>query len=116
MTNLMALRDALRQFAGERDWEKFHSPKNLSMALAAETGELVEKFQWMSEEASCSLTSTLRQEIGEEVADVLLYLLLLADKCDIDLMDAAEQKLQKNRMRYPADKVRGSSRKYSDYE
>lgn len=115
MSDLTILRDALRQFAKERDWDQFHSPKNLSMALAGETGELVEKFQWMSEEASYTLTSKLRQEIGEEVADVLLYLVRLADKCDIDLLDAAEQKLQANRLKYPADKVRGSSKKYSDY-
>jgi dCTP diphosphatase len=115
MSNLTALRDALRQFAKEREWDQFHSPKNLAMALAGEAGELIEKFQWMSEEASYNLTGDLRQAIAEEAADVLLYLVRLADKCDIDLMDAAEQKLHANQLKYPADKVRGSSKKYSDY-
>ncbi len=115
MRDLTALRDALRDFARERDWDQFHSPKNLVMALAGETGELIEKLQWVSEEASYQLADNLRQEIEEEIADVLIYLVRLADKCDIDLMDAAERKLEKNRKRYPADKVRGSSKKYSDY-
>ena len=70
----------------------------------------------MSEKESYDLTNNLRQQIGEELADVLLYLIRLADKCDIDLMNAAEQKIQKNRLRYPANQVRGSSKKYSDYE
>jgi dCTP diphosphatase len=115
MSELIKLRDALRAFAKERDWDQFHSPKNLAMALAGETGELIEKLQWMSEEDSYHLTNSLRQEIGEEIADVFLYLVRLADKCDIDLMDVAEQKLQRNRLKYPADKVHGSSKKYSDY-
>ena len=115
MSDLTALRDALREFAKERDWDQFHSPKNLAMALAGETGELIEKFQWMSEEESRNLTNNLRQQVGEELADVLLYLVRLADKCDIELLEAAQQKLQKNRQKYPVDKVRGSPKKYSDY-
>ena len=116
MKDLTELRNVLRDFARERDWDQFHSPKNLAMALGGETGELIEKFQWMSEKESYDLTNNLRQQIGEELADVLLYLIRLADKCDIDLMNAAEQKIQKNRLRYPANQVRGSSKKYSDYE
>jgi dCTP diphosphatase len=116
MNDLIELRNVLRDFAKERDWDQFHSPKNLSMALAVEMGELIEKFQWMSEEASCHLSDDLRFEIAEEIADVLIYLVQLADKCEIDLIDATKQKLQKNRLKYPAEKVRGKSNKYSDYK
>lgn len=116
MNNLIELRDALREFAKERDWDQFHSPKNLAMALAGETGELIEKFQWMSEEASQQLSNDLRQHVSDEVADVLIYLVRRADKCDIDLMDAATSKLEKTRIKFPAEKVRGSAKKYSDYK
>ena len=115
MSSLTALRNALREFANERDWDQFHSPKNLAMAVAGEAGELIERFQWMSEEASYKLTNELRQDVSDEIADVLIYLVRLADKCDIDLLRAAEQKLQKNRLKYPADRVRGSSKKYTEY-
>lgn len=103
----------LREFARERDWEQFHSPKNLAMALTVEAAELMEIFQWLSTEDSCRLDSQQRQQAREELADVLLYLCRLADVLDIDLAGAAEEKLQLNAAKYPADEVRGSSAKRS---
>ena len=112
---LILLRDALRDFAAERDWEQFHTPRNLAVALTVEAGELLEHFQWMDEAASAQLSADKRVQIGEEIADVLLYLLRLSDKLQVDLADAAWRKLQINAQKYPADKVRGSSRKYTEY-
>ena len=112
---LISLRDALRDFAAERDWEQFHTPRNLAVALTVEAGELLEHFQWMDEAASAQLSADKRVQIGEEMADVLLYLLRLSDKLQVDLADAAWRKLQINALKYPADKVRGSSRKYTEY-
>ena len=112
---LILLRDALRDFAAERDWEQFHTPRNLAVALTVEAGELLEHFQWMDEAASAQLSADKRVQIGEEMADVLLYLLRLSDKLQVDLAGAAWRKLQSNAQKYPADKVRGSSRKYTEY-
>ena len=112
---LITLRDALRAFAAERDWEQFHTPRNLAVALTVEAGELLEHFQWMEELASTQLDAGRRQQIGEEMADVLLYLIRLSDKLDVDLADAARRKLQLNAQKYPAEKVRGSSKKYTEY-
>jgi hypothetical protein len=112
---LLTLRDALRAFAAERDWEQFHTPRNLAVALSVEAGELLEHFQWMDEGASAQLPADKRVQIGEEMADVLLYLIRLSDKLGVDLADAAQRKLQLNAVKYPAEKVRGSSRKYTEY-
>ena len=112
--SLRELRDALRRFAAERDWEQFHSPKNLAMALSVEAAELLEHFQWLSEDASTRLEGAELDEIGQEMADVLLYLIRLADKLDLDLLQAALRKMQLNEAKYPADKARGNSRKYSE--
>ncbi len=109
------LKQALRDFAKERDWEQFHSPKNLAMALAGETGELLECFQWLSEAQSASLSPEQKQAVSEEIADVQLYLIRLADKLDINIHDACEAKMKLNAEKYPADKVRGSSAKYDTY-
>ena len=114
-SELTLLRDRLRDFAAERDWEQFHSPKNLSMALMVEVAEIMEHFQWLSEADSTTATAVNQQAVSEELADVLLYLVRLADRLDIDLFDAATRKLEKNAVKYPADQVRGSSKKYSDY-
>ena len=113
---LVALRDALRRFAEERDWEQFHSPKNLAMALVAEAGELVEQFQWLSEADSYAPSDSQRRAIEDELADVMIYLIRLADKLGMDLVCAAEKKLEQNHQKYPVDRVRGSARKYTDYE
>ena len=105
---------ALKQFAKDRDWHQFHSPKNLVMALTGEVGELTEIFQWMTEEQSRSATSDAKttQQIKDELADVMLYLIRLSSVLGIDMNEAVTQKLQRNAEKYPADKVRGSSQKY----
>ncbi len=111
---LADLRLKLRRFAAERDWDQFHSPKNLAMALSVEAAELLEHFQWLSDAASATLEPGTRAEVSEELADVLLYLVRLADKLDVDLAVAASEKLKLNASKYPADKARGSSKKYSE--
>lgn len=105
----------LREFAQARDWEKFHSPKNLVMALTVEAAELQEIFQWLNESQAAALDAIQRERVAEEMADVLLYLCRLADVVKIDLQQAALAKLQRNAEKYPADAVRGSAAKYSDY-
>ena len=114
MTELETLRQQLRDFASARDWGQFHSPKNLAMALSAEAGELLEVFQWLTEEQSRALTDDARAAASEEIADVLLYLIRLADQLDIDPMAAAQRKLEANDRKYPADKARGSNKKYTE--
>ena len=114
MTDLENLREQLRRFAAERDWDQFHSPKNLAMALSAEAGELLEAFQWLSEEQSRRLSPEALEAASEEIADVLLYLVRLSDKLGIDPIAVARRKLEKNAERYPADKARGNSRKYTE--
>jgi len=100
-TDLQQLTDALRVFAKARDWEQFHSPKNLASALSVEAAELLEHFQWLTEAQSRSLPPEKRAEVGAEMADVLLYLLQLADKLGIDLVDAARRKMVVNAHKYP---------------
>jgi dCTP diphosphatase len=111
---LLELRDRLRAFAAERDWEQFHSPKNLAIALSVEAAELLEHFQWLREDGSQRLPAADRARVREELADVLLYLVRLSDRLGIDLVAAARDKIVLNARKYPADKVRGSSRKYTD--
>jgi NTP pyrophosphatase (non-canonical NTP hydrolase) len=112
---LVALAERLRQFAADRDWEQFHSPKNLAMALVGEAGELAAEFQWLTEEQSARPNAAQLARIQAECADVLNYLVRLSDKLGIDLVAAAHAKIDDNAKRYPADKVRGSSRKYNEY-
>jgi dCTP diphosphatase len=112
--SLRELRDALRQFAADRDWDQFHSPKNLAIALCVEAAELLEHFQWASDADSAALAPKARTMIEEEVADVLLYLVRLADKLDIDLVAAATEKMKLNAAKYPVEKARGSSKKYTE--
>jgi dCTP diphosphatase len=114
MNDLDTLRARLREFAAARDWEQFHSPKNLAMALAAEAGELLEVFQWMSEAQSRALESTEKSAAAQEMADVLLYLVRLADVTGVDLIEAARHKIEINADKYPADKARGTRRKYTE--
>ena len=114
--SLEALRDRLREFARERDWDQFHTPKNLSMALIAEAAELVEHFQWVEGDKSHLLEEKVRPAVEEEIADILIYLVRIADKLSIDLYRAAERKIAINARKYPADRVRGSARKYTEYE
>lgn len=114
--SLEQLRVHLAEFARERDWDQFHSPKNLAMALAGEAGELLEHFQWLTEEDSARIGEQKRFAVSLELADVLIYLIRLADKLDIDLIRSAEQKIVINEGRYPAARVRGSARRAEEYE
>lgn len=116
LESIEQLRDALRAFAAERDWDQFHSPKNLSMALTVEAGELQEHFQWLSEAASSALAGEELAAVGAEMADVFIYLVRLADKLGVDLLQVAAAKLEVNARRYPADQVRGSARKYCEFK
>ena len=112
---LRDLRDELRAFAAARDWDQFHSPRNLATALAVEAAELLEPFQWLTDEQSRSLPPDTRAAVEEELADVLLYLVRLADKLDVDLAAAARAKIVRNGEKYPVEKARGSSRKYDAF-
>jgi len=114
--SLLDLRDRLRAFADARDWHQFHTPKNLAMALVGEAAEVVEHFQWLSPEASEALPEATRREVSHELADVLLYLVRLADRLEIDLAEAALEKLAINARRYPVDKAYGRSDKYDRLE
>ncbi|WEN41788.1 hypothetical protein CKCBHOJB_01363 [Thauera sp. GDN1] len=109
---LSELRDELRRFAAEREWERFHTPKNLAMALSGEAGELIEHFQWLSAEQSASLPAPEREAVALEMADVLLYLVRMADVLGIDLADAARRKMAINARRYPVELARGRADKY----
>lgn len=104
---LSELRDALRRFADERDWNQFHTPKNLAAALAVEAAELLEHYQWTE-------TAADPAKVREELADVLLYLIRLADRLEVDLVAAARDKIALNARKYPVEKARGSARKYTD--
>jgi len=112
--SLLELREALRRFAADREWEPFHTPKNLAMALAGEAGEVIEHFQWLTAEQSSALPAPVRAEVAHELADVLLYLVRLADVLDIDLADAARAKMAINADRYPVARARGSAMKYDE--
>ncbi|MGD9870384.1 MAG: nucleotide pyrophosphohydrolase [Thauera sp.] len=107
------LREAMRRFTSARDWGQFHTPKNLAMALAGEAGELIEHFQWLTPEQSARLPDDTRAEVALEMADVLLYLVRLADVLDIDLADAARRKIRMNDTRYPVERARGRADKYN---
>src|ERR1700752_4018975 len=104
---LLELRDALRSFAAERDWDQFHSPKNLASALTVEAAELLEQFQWLTEEQSRILPEEMKSRVSDEMADVLLYLVRLADRLDVELISAARAKMARNAAKYPVDKSRG---------
>jgi len=114
-SDLLLLRDKLRAFAEARDWEQFHTPKNLSMALMVEVAELMEHFQWLTGAQSESLAPADKAAVAEELADVLLYLVRLSDRLGVDLREAALNKIEKNALKYPAEQVRGSAKKYNEY-
>lgn len=113
--SLEALRQRLDAFTRVRDWQQFHTPKNLSMALIAEAAELVEHFQWLTAEESTALAPEKLEEVRLEMADTLIYLVRMADRLGVDLVRAANDKIDINDRRYPADKVRGSNRKAGEY-
>lgn len=114
--SLENLRLRLAAFASARDWDQFHSPKNLSMALIAEAAELVEHFQWLSEAASQALGPAKHAEVRLELADILIYLIRIADKLGVDLIAAANDKIVLNEARYPAERVRGDARRAEEYD
>jgi NTP pyrophosphatase (non-canonical NTP hydrolase) len=109
------LRDAIKAFIGERDWGQFHSPKNLAMALSVEVAEIVEHFQWLTEEQSRNLPPEKLAEVREEIGDVMIYLTELADKLGIDPVEAAKAKVEINSKKYPAALVKGNASKYTEY-
>ena len=114
--SLERLNARLLRFAQERDWEQFQSPKNLAMALAGEAGELLEHFQWLTEEQSANLSPEKQRAVSHELADILNYLVRLAQRLDIDLLAATDEKIAINERRYPAEKVRGDARRASEYK
>lgn len=107
--------EQIRTFARERDWEQYHSPKNLSMALSVEAGETVEIFQWMTQEQSRTLNTETLARLQDEIGDVMIYLTGLADKFGLDPVNLAKRKLTINARKYPADIVRGKAKKYTEY-
>ena len=115
-SDIKQLQQTLTEFAQQRDWEQFHTPKNLAMALSGEVGELLEIFQWLTPEQSQQLSPEKKQHASEEIADVMMYLLRLADKCDIDVMQACQEKIQQNAAKYPISKCYGSAKKYNELE
>ena len=115
MDSLNDLKKQLRDFAKEREWDQFHSPKNLVMALSGEVGELTEHFQWLTEVQSTSLDKTTLSDVADEIADVQLYLIRLADKLGVDIIEASNRKIRHNGEKYPVHKAKGSAKKYTQY-
>ena len=113
--SLEELRSRINQFVKERDWDQFHSPKNLAMAMIVEAAELVEHFQWDTLEESCQLNDEKREQVGQELADTFVYLLRIAEVTGIDLIEAANRKIDLNAQKYPVDKAKGSNKKYTEY-
>ncbi len=111
--DLEAIKRQLREFAKERDWDQFHSPKNFSMALIVECAELVEHFQWLTDEQSKHLPAETLDEVSLEMADIMIYLIRLADKLDIDLLPTVERKIKLNAIKYPIEKSKGIADKYN---
>jgi NTP pyrophosphatase (non-canonical NTP hydrolase) len=109
------LKHKLRAFAKEREWEQFHSPKNLAMALSVETSEIVELFQWLTQDQSKSLTADKLEEVKGEIADVMIFLTMLADKLGIDPIEAAKEKITVNDKKYPVELSKGKSEKYTEF-
>ena len=114
MTELAGLAQRVRAFAAARDWERFHTPKNLAMALSVEAAELLEVFQWVTEDQSRNLEPRAHAAASEEIADVLLYLLRISDVLGIDPVTAAQDKMKANEGKYPVDRARGNSKKYTE--
>jgi dCTP diphosphatase len=113
--NLDNLTQQLADFARVRDWEQFHNPKNLAMALIGEAGELVEHFQWLTLEQSANLSPEKKQAVSYEMADVFIYLLRMAERLEIDILQATQDKIKINEQRYPAEKVKGDARRADEY-
>jgi len=114
--NIELLNSTVSKFIEERDWDQFHSIKNLSMALSVETSELVEIFQWMKEEDSNLVKSNpkLKAKVEEEISDIFIYLMRIALKSDVDIEMSVLAKIQKNAEKYPVEKAKGNSQKYTE--
>ena len=112
-TELESIKLRLREFAKERDWDQFHSPKNFSMAMIVECAELVEHFQWLTDEQSKNLSEETLGEVSLEMADIMIYLIRLADKLDVDLLDSVNRKMKLNAEKYPIGKSKGLATKYN---
>lgn len=114
--SLHELRMRVNNFVEERDWAQFHSPKNLAMAMIVEAGEVVEHFQWMTEQESRNLSAETKEQVGQELSDTFVYLLRIAEVCGVDLIEAANKKIDLNAKKYPVEKCKGSNAKYTDYQ
>ena len=114
--SLDKIKQLLRDFAKDRDWDQFHSPKNLSMALSVEVAEIIEHFQWLTEEQSKNLPQNKLKEVEAELADTFIYLVRLADKLGVDLLYAAENKIKLNEQKYSVDKAKGNAKKYTELD
>lgn len=114
--NVELIQQRLREFANERDWEQFHTPKNLAIALSVETSELLEIFQWMSDQQAMDVKNDLKlmEKVSHEVADIMLYLLRLADVLSLNLNEITKSKIEINEIKYPIEKSRGTSKKYTE--
>ena len=115
-TTLQELKDRMAEFVNERDWQQFHTPKNLSMSIAIEAAELMEHFQWLTVEQSKNLGPEALFDIGEELADIVIYSLSLANYLDLDLSRTVHDKMDKNIRKCPKEKVRGKAHKYTYYQ
>lgn len=113
--SLDKLRASIREFSKERDWEQFHNPKNLAIALSVEASELLEVFQWLTPEQSANLKADARAAVKDEIGDVMICLVNLADRLNVDLLASAEEKLEKVKAKYPVEKARGLAKKYSEF-
>jgi NTP pyrophosphatase (non-canonical NTP hydrolase) len=116
LDRLSKLIESIDSFVGERDWEQYHSPRNLAASISIEAGELLEHYQWAGDDDEAGRTPEELEAIGDEIADVFVYLLNLCGKYDFDIIGLAERKIEKNRRKYPADRCRGSAEKYTAYE
>ena len=109
------LKGAIKRFVGDREWEQFHSPKNLAMALSVEVSEVVEHFQWLTQEQSRALPPEKLREVAQEIGDVMIYLVELSDELGVEPVEAATEKVRTNSSKYPADLVKGKAAKYAKY-
>ncbi|HAF00170.1 MAG TPA: nucleotide pyrophosphohydrolase [Methylophilaceae bacterium] len=114
--NLNQLRERVNLFVEARDWAQFHSPKNLAMAMIVEAGEVVEHFQWVTEQESRNLNTEAKEKVGQELADTFVYLLRIAEVCGIDLIEATNKKIDLNAKKYPVEQCKGSNAKYTEYQ
>lgn len=114
MSDIRNLQEKIAQFVKDRDWSQFHNPKDLAISLNLEASEVLEHFQWKSEKEMLEYVKTHKEEVGEELADVLYWVLLMANNMDIDVVAASEKKLEKNAKKYPVEKSKGNHKKYTE--